>query len=689
MRISTTVFLLLLTIGLGTWLVLRGNSSSGDLNGHLLFDWSDRLASKGEVGVDVDPAKVAGIDLKISSGEFSLRRPAGGAWEISGGVKDRADEEIVKELLNYCTKAQIKDIVSASELKEAKTSAASLGLDDANAWRVTWLNAEGGKLAEVKIGKTAPLDNVSYVQIIGQEDRRPDVYIVSPDLRPLLARPPDSFRDPRISRYPAEVLVKAIVRKGEGEVEFSRTFQQAKTVPGKGPPQTESTVGKNVIEVEGTPWVISRPLSNAPADQPAVNDFVTMICTAKAEAWLPFSETENAGEKPIVEVILVPAGNNTKGVTLSFLKDPADTEPAAPDANTPAKKRFAICRDTQRKASFKVDRQLVEDLSIAESPRNFRSRVLASVDPAIVSTFKIEQTAGVSVEVVRVRDKWYWRPLKGGKFEDAAPEAVERLIARLNTTEIIDFPSDSLSDPKTFGLDNPLISITIAAGAHISLDQLTPVDDRNSQTLRIGMTSLGSGGQLVVPETQEKIKGARFYANFTRDPFVFQIGPELPGDIPQSFFKWRSLALPGFSVQQVRIIRQTIGANPPLELRYEPRTFKWTAKRGDTDVTSRLIPGAVESFAMKAGSLQAVAWQDSGPGAAQTALELPAVRIEVEYEVFDDKPSITRLATSELVFAPMSVPTAPYCFGRLTGVAEPFLIQHGVMTELSAPLVQK
>lgn len=59
----------------------------------------------------------------------------------------------------------------------------------------------------------------------------------------------------------------------------------------------------------------------------------------------------------------------------------------------------------------------------------------------------------------------------------------------------------------------------------------------------------------------------------------------------------------------------------------------------------------------------------------------------MEYEVYDDKPS--QLATMELELAPMNVPTALFCFGRLKGVAEPFLIQRQVMTDLGAPLVKK
>jgi hypothetical protein len=677
MKISTTIILLVLTAGLAAWMLLRG-SGSRDLGGHLLFDWSDRLATTGEIGVDVDPGQVAGIDLKVSSGEFSLRRQPDGAWDISGGIKDRVDETIVKELLSYCTKAQIKDILDAGEIKDGKVSAASLGLDDANAWRVTWLKADGSPLATIRLGKTAPLDNVSYVQMPGQESR-PDIYFVSPDLRPLLARPPDSFRDPRISRYPSEVLVKMVVRKGEGEVEFSRTFQQA-----AGPSKTDTGSGRPVVEVEPTPWVISRPLPNAPADQGAVNDFTAMICGAKVQAWLPYSETDNAGEKPVVEVTLVPAGATPKNVTLAFFKDPSDPAPLPPNVKpgTPEAtdipvdpRSMAICRDTQRKASFKVARQVMDDLCFAESPNNFRSRLLAAVNPGTVSTIRIEQVEGDSVEVVRVEKKWSWRPLSGGTFSEAAPEAVERLIELLNETEIIDWASDSLSDPAAFGLDKPIVSITIAAGRHVGLNQLTPVDNRNSQTLRIGLDP----------------KNGRYYANFTRDPFVFRIGPELPGGIPRSFVKWRSLALPGFSMHQVKSVKQTIDNNPPLEMTYNAISNEFTAMLAGKDVTAALNKSAVESLVMTAGALQVEAWQEKDAATALKALERPAVTVEIQYEVFDDKPGTSHVAAFQLSLAPMAAADAPYCFGRLADkeIPEPFLMPQKVLNDLKTPLLTK
>ncbi len=649
MKRSTTLILLVLTVALGAWMMLRGNTPH-DLNGHLLFDWSGSVLENETVQVVVNPAEVAGMDLENSTVKISLRRSADGAWDLTNGVTDRADAKIVQELIGYCGAARIAETIDSDEVSNGKVSAASLGLDDAGAWRVSWLKADGSVLAAMRVGKTAPLGNAGYVQLTGV-DSRPDTYLVSPDLRPVLARPLDSYRDPRVSRYHEEELARIVVRKGEGEVELSRTFSPVRKPPSSG-------AKPNVVpEYEATPWVISRPLPNAPTFPEAMKEFTAAICGATVLTWLPYTE---AADKPVVELTLVPAGENAKGASLAFFNDPETPE------------KTAICRDSQRKASFKVERELLDTLCIAESPNPFRSKKLAAVDPAVISTVQVTTTLGESVLVCRVGDKWSWRPLAGGEWENAAPERLERLITLLNDTEILDFASDSLSDPSAFALDKPAMTITMAAGAHLSLDQLTPMTEKSSQTLRIGIRQDG-----------------RIFANFTGDPFVYQIGPELPSGIPQTGLKWRSLTLPGFAMLQVRGLKQIVGTEPPVDLHYSSGGFTWTGKRGETDISEQIDTAAAQSLAAQVGSLSATTWLDNSVEALK-ALERPAVTIEVQYDAYGDQAAGDRIATATLELAPMSAGTgAPLCYGRMSGVPSLFLLDSRFLRDFSSALFRK
>jgi hypothetical protein len=313
--------MLLLTAGLAAWVLLHERRGPPpNLGGHLLFDYSARVAETGSAVIDLNPDDATAIDLRTASGQVSLRRRADGVWDLSKPIRDRADPALVRQLLEFCRSARIAETLDRDEIRRGRVSAESVGLDDKSAWRLSWRNAAGSEIADIRIGRTAPLGNAAYITVEG-ERRRPDVYVVTPDLRTLLARPADGFRDPRVTRFSADEVVRAAVRKGEGEVEFSRARAPQKIT-------VRAQDGKPREELdEGTPWFISRPLLNAPASQAAVKDFISMICGAQVSGWLPATDATGGApeEKPLVEVTLSGPEQSRPDV-LSFFADPAGGE---------------------------------------------------------------------------------------------------------------------------------------------------------------------------------------------------------------------------------------------------------------------------------------------------------------------------------------------------------------------------
>ena len=218
------------------------------------------------------------------------------------------------------TKARILDTLDRDEVRSGKVKESTIGLDDSSAVEITYRRPGGARLVELKVGRTAPLGKAMYVQFPDVKTRE-DVYIVSPDLRDFLMQPPDEFRDRALAKYPAERIRKFAVKRGEGEIEISR----------------EST-----NDADGTPWVISRPLPNARADQAVVKDFLNMITGAKLTGFAPTTGSGTAlpAGQILAEVTLWPDGAyDRKGITLTFFPDP---DPASKEA---------ICRDRERKVA--------------------------------------------------------------------------------------------------------------------------------------------------------------------------------------------------------------------------------------------------------------------------------------------------------------------------------------------------
>ena len=194
--------------------------------------------------------------------------------------------------------------------------------------------------------------------------------------------------------------------------------------------------------------------------------------------------------------------------------------------------------------------------------------------------------------------------------------------------------------------------------------------EKSSQALRIGIR-----------------KDGRIFANFSGDPFVYQIGPELPSGVPQTGLKWRSLTLPDFSLLQVHGLKQIVGTEPPVELKRNPDSSEWTGTRGGTDISAQIETAAAQNLATLAGSLSATAWQDNSADVLK-ALERPAVTLEIQYLAYGEKSSADHMATATLELAPMTGADAPLCYGRLSGVPTPFLLSSRLLRQFSASLLR-
>lgn len=645
MKIRTTILLLILTAGLTAYVLLHeSRQPPRDLAGYLLFDLEGDPLRDGEVSVEIRPEHIAGIDIRGPSGEVILRKGEDGVWDIAKGLKDRANPEAVKTLLDFCLNAKILDTLSRREVESGAVKRQDLGLDDAGVIRLTYRRAGGVRLAQVKVGRTAPLGNAVYVWLDGL-DERPDIYIVHPDLREVLTKPYDYFRDPGLLKYPPEQLTKVILRRGEGEIELSRT------PPPGGEPQD-------------APWVISRPLLNARANQPAVNDFLGMLKAARIQGFSPVATSsapsDSSTEKPLVELLLTGWPEDAKGSRLGFYPD------------TEADSGFALCRDRERRAEFKVEKDLVDQILLAESPETFRDPNLGNIDPSLVTTLEIAPRNGEAVQLYRFGERWVMRAPGEEALENAAGERVEQLIKNINKTEILEFTSDSLTDPAAFGLEPPLVTVTFGGGKHPALGRFLPLTPQNSRTLRLG----------VLPD-------GKVFANFAGEPFVYRVPPDVPGLIPLERVRWRSLQLPGFSLQQLRFIRQSVGGNPPVELKFDPLSFTWSATRAGEDVTDSLDKAAAERLGTLLGGLQAGSWRGANDAGASKALETAPILLEFRYESYGDAGKAPSLETMRLELAPMNASgPSPFYYGRLSGVEGIFTMDGKTVAALTrSPLL--
>jgi len=641
-KLRTTFLLLLLTAGLAAYVLLHERRQPPrDLTGFFLFDLEGDILRDEAVTMEISPDDVGGIDVKSASNTLSFRRSDDGTWEITKGLKDRASRETVKTLLDFIAKAKILDTIDRCEFRSGKVKESELGLDNSGAIEITYRKPGGARLVEFKTGRTAPLGKAMYVQF-NDVKTRDDTYIVSPDLRDFLTQPPDQFRDRTLTKYPAERIRKFAVRRGEGEIEISR----------------EST-----NEADGEPWVISRPLLKARAAQDVVKDFLNMVTAAKITSFstaTPAGTALPAGQM-LSEITLWPDGAyDRKGVTLTFFPD---ADPASRDA---------ICRDRERKTEFKVLRELVDSIGMAESPTPFRDTHLGNIDPVKVTTMEVDLATGDSVGLYRLGDRWVVRKKDTPDFQAASGDTVVKLIKSLNEAEILEFTTDALTDKVPYGLEPAAVTLTFATGKHPGLKNLALPTTDNSRVLRFGVLPTG-----------------KVYANFAGEPFVYQVGPEIAGLVPRQLIRWRTKQLPGFERLNLRSLRQTLGAAPPVELNGESNSFIWKATRGGEDVTPLLNQPNAEALVAKLGSLQIASWQGDAEASAKALAEAPII-LDAAYEIPAGQPGETaRIQQIRVEFAPMSAEAhAPLYYGRHSAVPGIFLIDAQTVKDLTLPLLK-
>jgi hypothetical protein len=130
------------------------------------LDFRDRTIVK------VDPETVEAVKVRNSDGEFTLKRAAGGKWDvIAGGKTSEGDIPVVERLLN-----QFRDLKGESIVADPMPSAQLFGLDNP-ALEITLAGKDGKELETVKLAKISV--KAAAPPIPGEPAQRTEYYASS------------------------------------------------------------------------------------------------------------------------------------------------------------------------------------------------------------------------------------------------------------------------------------------------------------------------------------------------------------------------------------------------------------------------------------------------------------------------------------------------------------------------------
>lgn len=375
-RLGTIFLILLAGAGLVFLLVIEPN----------LVDTRSAERARTQV-LEFDPNDVQAI--RVTSGEYAYELTRKGeAWRIGPEPRDRAEPELVRQLLDMARELQAVDFISASEFRDERDHG-DFGLSSGEN-RIE-LELEKRKL-ELWFGTEGATDGRVYVRRAGADD----VYLIEDALENLAFTNPTGFRDHRLSDLDPSVVDRVVMKRPDGEIELRRTPRG---------------------------WEITRPL-RARADAAKVERLLSPVLGTRIFEFIADNATDlsafGPGE-PRGEWIFYPTGDNRAqalriGEPTKFEDNPA-----------------VMAQFTARDAVFSLPTTAWDNLQV--SPDELRDRRLLDLNPDTIDAVRVRSESD-AFELRREGDDW---KLKEGPDTTISHSRVSPMIDAIRLAQVQEY----------------------------------------------------------------------------------------------------------------------------------------------------------------------------------------------------------------------------------------------------------
>lgn len=441
MRLGTTLLLLILVAGLGSyiyWIERKQPTTDEKENAQkfLLAEEEDRYAM---------------ITVEAPGQKLVMVRKADGLWYLKEPFEDRVAEERVDALLGLTRNALIQEILDNPTLGGVEVKRHEFGVVGEEAVSFTFMGKNIPNRV-VSLGKPGPFAGTAYALLPG--DKRSQIFLIKTDARTFATQPAEEFRDRRLTRSTSAGITGLDVRTSAGQINFRRASADAKEL-----------------------WRIEKPYTTF-ADSELIDDTIKVIEEARIEKFVP-AETGTIPRDALPQ----------DGVQVSIYR--ADKEipeeltlypTAENDAN------FVLAHAGSRDVQFHVPRKVYEAINL---PTNeFRDASLANLNVKALTTIQVKSVDGEDIFVFKINGSWHL--LRGNKILLANQSLVADISKTLNEESILEYTSDTTSDFAEFGLEKPQLEITFDTIIQKKLESPIPPGE-SSVTLRISESPSGDG----------------------------------------------------------------------------------------------------------------------------------------------------------------------------------------------------
>ena len=686
MRILRFILLVLVTlaaIGAAVLLTIDGNLSR--IIGRTAFSSGERLFSYTKEEMN----EISWMRINCGGDMAEFRRRPNGVWWGEKPWDDRMDPRAAAAILQYTYSTSIVDAlplhkIDSASLKEfgVKTTPITITLKE--------MSADGRRsstMARYTLGSTAPwlvddtenqtTDDTTYMQtdFYGRDSR---ILVGTGNILPLFKSGIRQLRDHRpLLIHPAMPASIEINNKGQ-RIALERPSPDPRT-----------------------PWKITYPL---PLDtDPQMMDVLLGTLQKLTAVRVYDPEETSVPDMTDDQVTSVSIRNFTgrlagdgkslaveeKPVTLRIYP-PSDNSNLAELVKATVSDRKAVFELAQTTGSNKEVpgvRNIPLDLNL------LRSKQLTDIGDYKITGLSIRRSLQDYPTIVRFvqgdektgqQPTWMYTA-EGSRYQEVNPDHLVSLLKTVKTGNVAGFASDKATDLAVYGLDNPLLTLTMS---------LLPKPNEEPRPPVTVFFSKGTDGS--------------WYARQSGKPTVVMLDNEYMKNFTANALAWKKKSLLSFNRYNLKEMHlERIGSGGALVLKFDRLDDSWTASKDGRDETLNINPNRANRYLDELEKMEVVSWLPYTNPEAREALKKPVFRLKLVIQVYKDasrqehreitgKDGITFSAEPEMEEKTISMEIAPageagfsrFYYGKINTTPYYFILNMDSVRLLGASLAE-
>jgi hypothetical protein len=502
MKPRLTLFLLLLVAASAAYIAfvenkIPGTREKAELAQHLLKIDRDTLDS---------------VTIRTSETRIELSRTRD-QWRVVAPVQDRADPLVLARLFTTLETLRSEADLPRIEDSQKKDRLREFGLSSPDA-RIR-LSGAKQKPVELLLGKDSAVEGKIYAKL----DHSKDVHVISSEIRNLVGKKANDFRDHRLMSIPSAQVQRAILKTKSGEIEFSRSDLH---------------------------WSLLKPL-RARGEDSRIQDLISQTVSAKVLSFV--AESANLASFGLQE----PRG--TLSLFLEDSKDPVLLQIGSQPENE-AQKEMVYGKVSDRDSVLLLPSAVAQLLQT--KPNDIRDRHLVQFERDIVDRILIEPKGKPSLIIARAGQGWVQ---KAPTDLPVQASAAEDLLNLLGSYQVAEFVSDVATDLPKFGLDHPQLRLTLSSFASENTSETT-AGDKPIVSILFGSSA-----------------DSHVFAKLDDEPFIVSLPESILTDIFSEAHQWQPLPVFNLAPEEVQSMEITFPNRPTLSIRRVQN--RWEFSKGD------------------------------------------------------------------------------------------------------------